>query len=364
MKVADLCDFLESSFSLSLQEEYDNSGLLVGEKDMDISNVLISLDVTEEIVTEALQKNCNVIVSHHPLIFRGIKNLAQQNLVNRVLIQCIHQHIALYAIHTNLDNHFQGVNAKIAQKLNLKKTKILAPKSDQLEKLVVYMPENALEKVDNAIFENGGGRIGNYSACHFRSKGLGTFMPNQDANPSIGDVFVREEVNEYRVEYLIPTTVKSSVSKALFAAHPYEEVAHEWLKIQNFNQEIGSGMIGELDSEITVSAFLQHLKKTFNCGVIKYTKPHTSTIKKVAICGGSGGFLLSKAIQASADIFISADFKYHDFFEADQKIIIADIGHFESEQFTGELIAEKLKEKFSNFAIHLTEINTNPINYL
>jgi len=364
MKVADLCEFLESSFSLSLQEEYDNSGLLVGERDMKISNVLISLDLTEEIVQEAIRKNCNVIVSHHPIIFRGLKNLAQQNLVNRVLIACIRQHIAIYAIHTNLDNHFQGVNAKIAEKLNLKNAKILAPKSDLLEKLVVYLPEDALAKIDKAIFENGGGRIGNYSACHFRSKGVGTFMPNEEAKPTIGEAFLREEVDEYRVEYLIPTTSKSSVSKALFSAHPYEEVAHEWIKIQNLNQEIGSGMIGELDTEITVSAFLQNLKKTFNCGSIKYTNPHTSTIKKVAVCGGSGSFLLSKAIQAGADIFISSDFKYHDFFEADHKIIIADIGHFESEQFTGELIAEKLKEKFSTFAIQLTEINTNPINYL
>ena len=364
MFIADLREFLESSFPLSLQESYDNCGLLVGDDSAEIKGVLISLDVTEAIVEEAIEKKCNVIVAHHPIIFKGIRNLSKNNLVNRVIIKCIRHNIALYALHTNLDNHNQGVNGKIAEKLDLIKTRVLLPKADGLLKLVVFIPVDNLEQIDKAIFENGGGQIGNYSECHFRSRGIGTFMPNEEANPTVGKALVREEIAEYRVEYLVPQHLKETVHRAMLAAHTYEEVAHEWIPIKNVNQEIGAGIIGELKAEVPVEVFLTELKNTFNCESIRFTKPHQPMIKKVAICGGSGSFLIERAIREKADIFISADIKYHDFFEADNQLIIADIGHFESEQFTGELIAEKLKEKFSTFAIQLTQINTNPINYL
>jgi dinuclear metal center YbgI/SA1388 family protein len=364
MLVKNLCVFLEESFPLVLQESYDNCGLLVGNDQTVINGVLIALDVTESVVDEAIKKNINVIISHHPVIFKGIKNLSNPNLTNRIIIKCIQHNISLYAIHTNLDNHHQGVNAKIAEKLNLKNTRVLAPMRGTLLKLIVYMPIHALPILDKAIFENGGGRIGNYSACHFRNLGIGTFMPNDKANPTIGKAYIREEVEEYRVEYLVLSHHKEAVAAAMISAHPYEEVAHEWYPIQNVNEEFGAGMIGTLEYEIPVEEFLHLIKTKFNCGCIKYTKPHKPYIKKVAICGGSGSFLMNDALRQQADIFISSDFKYHDFFDAEGKLIVADIGHFESEQFTSELIAEKLKEKFSTFAIQLTEINTNPINYL
>ena len=364
MIISNLINFLELHFPISLQESYDNCGLLLGDDTVEIKGVLISLDVTEKVVEEAIEKNCNVIISHHPIIFKGIKNLSKKNYTNRVLIKCIQNNIALYAIHTNLDNHINGVNSKIAEKINLINTKILQHKKDALLKLVVYMPTNKLEVLDNAIFESGGGKIGNYSECHFRNAGIGTFTPNEKANPTLGKKLIREQVDEFRVEYLVPIHSKEAVYNAMIGAHPYEEVAHEWISIQNLNQDIGSGIIGDLVEEISVENFLNQIKETFQCGIIKFSNSTKNNIKKVAVCGGSGSFLITEAKSQKADVYITSDVKYHDFFEGENQLIIADIGHYESEQFTGELIAEKLKENFSNFAIHLTEINTNPINYL
>ncbi len=270
----------------------------------------------------------------------------------------------LYAIHTNLDNHIDGVNAAIAKRIGLVHQRILRPMSNQLYKLVVYVPKDALNTLDQAIFEAGAGSIGNYSDCHFRSEGTGTFRPNDRANPTIGSTGIREEVQEYRVEYLVPKMQLGNVLRAMTNAHPYEEVAHEIISIENKDPRLGAGLIGELAEEVDAMTFLKSLKSSFNCQVIRHTALLDKPIKTVALCGGAGSFLLSDAIRAKADIFITGDFKYHEFFDAEKHLIIADIGHFESEQFTPQLLAEKLKEKFTKFAVHLTDLNTNPINYL
>jgi dinuclear metal center YbgI/SA1388 family protein len=363
MKLYQITQFLESNFPLALQESYDNSGLLIGDKEMEITGVLICLDSIEEIVDEAILKKCNLIIAHHPIVFKGLKKITNSNYIERVVSKCIKNDIALYAIHTNLDNHFQGVNREIVNRIGLKNVKILQPITGNLSKLVVFVPKDSLHKVDEAVFNAGAGEIGNYAECHFRTEGIGTFKGNEASNPVIGKQNKREEVAEFRVEYLVSNYNLKNVLNALFSAHPYEEVAYEIFPIQNSNQFEGAGMIGELESEIDEIAFLTQLKSTFNCGVIRHTQLLGRKIKKVAVCGGSGSFLLSKAIQQKADIFITGDFKYHEFFDAEKQIIIADIGHFESEQFTSNLLAERLKENFTNFAIHLTEHNTNPINY-
>jgi len=363
MKLKTITQFLEQQFPLSLQESYDNSGLLIGNPEMEIVGVLICLDSIEKIVDEAIEKNCNLIIAHHPIIFKGLKKLTESNYIERVVTKCIKNDIALYAIHTNLDNHYQGVNREIANRIGLKKCNILQPLSGNLSKLVVFVPKESLNQVDEAVFGAGAGQIGNYSECHFRTEGQGTFKGNEASNPAIGRANKRETVAEFRVEYLVSNYNLKKVISALFEAHPYEEVAYEIYPTQNSNQFEGAGMIGELENEQEEIAFLSQLKTTFKCGVIRHTQLHGKKIKKVAICGGSGSFLLSKAIQQKADIFITGDFKYHEFFDAENKLIIADIGHFESEQFTTNLLAEKLKENFTNFAIHLTEHNTNPINY-
>ena len=363
MKLKAITQFLEHQFPLSLQESYDNSGLLIGNLEMEITGVLICLDSIEKIVDEAIEKSCNLIIAHHPIIFKGLKKMTESNYIERVVSKCIKNDIALYAIHTNLDNHFEGVNKEIANRIGLKNLRILQPIQGNLSKLTVFVPKDALEKLDEAIFKAGGGQIGNYSECHFRTEGTGTFKGNENSNPQIGNKNVREAFEEFRVEYLVSNYNLRSVLNAMYAAHPYEEVAYEIYPIQNSNQFEGAGMIGELETEQDEIAFLKQLKSTFNCGIIRHTQLLGRKIKKVAVCGGSGSFLLSKAIQQKADIFITGDFKYHEFFDAEKQIIIADIGHFESEQFTTNLLAERLKENFTNFAIHLTEHNTNPINY-
>ena len=364
MKVSDIVSYLETSFPLSLQESYDNSGLLCGRMDQEVTAALLCLDSIEATVDEAIAKKCELIIAHHPIVFKGLKKITGTSYVERVIEKCIQHRISLYAIHTNLDNHIDGVNAEIAKRIGLTNRRILRPMHQQLYKLVVFVPQEALSALDHALFEQGVGTIGNYSECHFRTEGIGTFTPNERANPTIGTSHFREEVKEFRVEYLVP---KSMIGKALFAmyeAHPYEEVAHEIYPIDNVNPNLGAGMLGELNEAMETTEFLLQLKKSFHCQVIRHTNICKKHIKTVAICGGSGSFLLADAIKSKADIFITGDFKYHEFFDAENHLIIADIGHFESEQFTPQLLAEKLKEKFTKFAIHLTGLNTNPINYL
>ena len=362
--VKEIVHYLEESFPLSLQESYDNSGLICGRMDQEVQGVLLCLDSLEATVDEAIAKNCQLIIAHHPIIFNGLKKITGNTYVERVIQKCIQHHISLYAIHTNLDNHINGVNGEIANRLGLKNRRILRPMTNQLYKLVVFVPKNSLSAIDSALFQIGVGSIGNYSECHFRTEGIGTFMPNELANPSIGTKNIREEVAEFRVEYLVPKPLIGIALRTLFEAHPYEEVSHEIYPIENQDQRLGAGMIGELPLEMDALSFLKSLKTTFNCQVIRHTEVLSKPIKTVALCGGSGSFLLTDAIRSKADIFITGDFKYHEFFDAESHLIIADIGHFESEQFTPQLLAEKLKEKFTKFAVHLTDLNTNPINYL
>lgn len=361
--IQEIKNYIESLVPLSTQESYDNCGLLVGDLTTEIDNVLISLDCTEEIVDEAIAKKCQLIVAHHPIIFKGLKQINGDDYVQRVVMKAIQNNIGIYVAHTNLDNYRYGVNYEISNRLGLKNQRILQPKEQSLSKLIVYIPHDHAANVTDAIFEAGAGRIGNYSECHFSTSGMGTYKPDENAHPFEGQVGNRNEVEEVKAEFLVENSRLTNVVTALIEAHPYEEVAYDILPLKNKNGYEGAGMIGELEMEISEDQFLDLVKKTFNCGVIKYTQKLCKSIKKVAICGGAGSFLISQAIAKKADVFITSDVKYHEFFDADERILLMDIGHYESEQFTKDLIADILKKKFSTFAIHLTERNTNPINY-
>jgi dinuclear metal center YbgI/SA1388 family protein len=363
MKISNVIGFLESRVPRSMQEAYDNCGLLVGDREQAITGVLIALDCTPEIVEEAERTNCNLIIVHHPVIFKGLKKLTGTNAVEQTIIACIQKNIALYAIHTNLDNYQFGVNQEIGKRLGLKELRILRPKKEVLNKLIVYVPFDAASAVSEAVFSAGAGKIGNYKECSFTLEGTGTFMPVGDANPTTGELNVRSELRELRMEFLVSTHVINPVLKAMREAHPYEEVAYELIALQNENQTEGSGMYGELEKPLDEVTFLAQLKKDFNCGCIRHTKLLGRQIKRVAFCGGSGSFLLQDAKAVGADVFITGDFKYHEFFDAEEELVIADIGHYESEQFTVNLLADILTENFSTFAVRLTGINTNPINY-
>lgn len=363
LKIKDITDYLDSYAPGSYQESYDNSGLLAGNKNDELKGALISLDATEAVVEEAIEKKCNLVVSHHPIIFRGLKKLTGSNYVERTVIKAIQNNIALYAIHTNLDNIYTGVNKKICEKLQLANTKILAPKDDQLNKLTTFIPREDADKVMEAVYKAGAGQIGNYSHCSFRVAGTGTFLPNEKANPHVGETGKLQREEETRVEFIFPAHLKNRVLAALKKAHPYEEVAYYLHALLNENQEVGSGMVGELESPMSGGEFIQYLKQKMELKLVKHTQVLDKPVKKVAVCGGAGSFLLRKAISQQADVFVSSDFKYHEYFDAEDKIVIADIGHYESEVFTKELIYETLYKNFSNIALHFSTTNTNPVIY-
>ncbi len=345
------------------QESYDNSGLIVGDSSWEVSGVLASLDCTEEVVDEAIRKNCNLIISHHPIVFKGLKKFNGSNYVERTVIKAIKNDIALFAIHTNLDNVNLGVNFKIAEKLQLNNISILSPKAQTLKKLTTYVPESHLETLANALHTAGAGQIGNYKDCSFRTAGTGTFTPTENTNPFSGSINVKSFENEIKLEVIVPIDKEVAILRTLKEVHPYEEVAYYIHLVDNLNQEIGSGAFGSLKRPMEGVEFLNYLKTQMNLKVIRHTKLCKDKIQKIAICGGSGGFLLNNAIGAGADVFITADYKYHEFFDAENKIIIADIGHYESEFFTKDLISEVITKNIANIAVILSEINTNPINY-
>jgi dinuclear metal center YbgI/SA1388 family protein len=362
MKLSEITSFLEHFAPLEWQEDYDNSGLIVGKQNQEINQALISLDCTEAVIDDAIQSNCNLIISHHPIVFKGMKRFNDANYIERVISKAIKHDIALYAIHTNLDNIQLGVNKRIMDRLSVQNTVILSPKESILKKLSVFVPNSHGSKVRNALFAAGAGNIGNYSECSFNIDGTGTFLPKENANPTLGKIGTREETKETSIEVIYPKHLERGILIALFESHPYEEVAYNIYPLSNTYQEVGSGMIGNLPEALSPDDFLAYLKEKMQVSVIRHTKK-IKKIQRIAVCGGTGSFLLKQAIRAGADVFISADFKYHEFFDAENKIMIADIGHFESEQFTQHLLLERIRNKFPNFAIRITIENTNPIKY-
>lgn len=363
MKLAEITNFLESIAPLNYQEDYDNSGLIVGNTNDEINAALVALDCTEQIVDEAIAKNCNLIITHHPIVFKGLKKFNGKTYVERVVLKAIKNNIALYAIHTNLDHVAHGVSAEICKRLGIVNAKILAPKNNLLKKLVTFCPTAQANELRNALFTAGAGHIGNYSDCSFNVNGTGTFKGGDGANPYVGEIGLQHQEAEVRIETIFKVQDERKVLLALLENHPYEEVAYDIYPLANKLENVGAGMVGWLPQEMEVNDFLHHVKDKMQTKVIRHTALLAKKIKKVAVCGGSGSFLLKDAIAAGADAFITADFKYHEFFDAENKLIICDIGHYESEQFTSNLLIDNIQEKFPNFAIRLTEHNTNPINY-
>ncbi len=363
MKITDIIQTLEAFAAPELQEDYDNSGLIIGSDFWECTGILCTLDVTPEIIKEAIANNCNLIISHHPIIFKGLKKLNGKNVLENTIIEAIKANIAIYAAHTNMDNIVLGVNAKIAEKLGLKEFIILDPKPKLLRKLITFAPIDQADRVRKALFEAGAGHIGKYAECSFNSEGFGTFKAEDGADPYVGDIGKQHNEKEVKIEIVYPAYLELQIIKALVAHHPYEEVAYDIFTMENVHYGIGAGIIGSLETPLTEQDLLQKLKTTFNSGVIKHTALRGKTIRIVALCGGSGSFLIDKAIRAKADIFITADLKYHDFFLANGEILITDIGHYESEQYTVELFQEILLKKYPTFAVLKTAVNTNPIKY-
>jgi dinuclear metal center YbgI/SA1388 family protein len=363
MKISDVIAFLESLAHPSLQEHYDNAGLIIGDKNWQCKGIVCSLDATEEVVKEAVARNCNLVVAHHPIIFGGLKKINGKNYVERTVITAIKSDIAIYAIHTNLDNVVHGVNGKICELLGLQSISILSPKESTLKKLFTFVPVEKAEQVRNAIFQAGGGKIGNYAECSFNSEGSGTFKAKKGARPYVGEIEKQHQEKELKIEVIFPSWLEIAVISAMKAAHPYEEVAYDVINLANKQQNVGSGAIGELPNSMNENDVLNKIRQTFDLEVIRHTALLNKPVRKIAVCGGAGSFLVSTALAAGADMYITADMKYHEFFDASGRMVIADIGHYESEQFTVELLAEILEQKFPNFAVLKTQVKTNPVRY-
>jgi dinuclear metal center YbgI/SA1388 family protein len=363
MKISSVIQHLEAFAPPAFQEAYDNAGLITGNEQWECTGILISLDATEEIVHEAIDQRCNLIVAHHPIIFRGIKKLTGKNYVERTIISSIKNGIAIYAIHTNLDNVIKGVNGKIAELLNLQNTSILQPREQLLKKLVTFAPLKDAENIRSVLFEAGAGQLGKYSECSFNIEGTGTFKAEEGADPHVGEIGKRHEEKEIKIEVIFPGYLQQKIVSAMIESHPYEEVAYDILSLSNYISDVGSGLVGELAEEADENQLLQRIRNSFNLKVIKHTRLLGKKVKKIAVCGGAGSFLIGAAIASSADVYITSDIKYHEFFDADNKILLIDIGHYESESFTMDLLSTNLKEKFRNFAVLKTKMNTNPVRY-
>lgn len=361
--VSDVVKVLEGFAPLQYQESYDNCGLQIGRLSDPVTATLLTLDVTEQVVDEALVLGANFILSHHPLIFGGVKSLTGKTDAERAIIKAIQNNISIYASHTCIDNHFRGVSYKMAEKLGLTNIQPLQAQAGQLFKLVTFIPTDYLETVRTAIFEAGAGHIGDYDCCSYSVSGEGTFRASENANPFVGEKGTLHTEPEKRFETIFPKHLEKKVIQALLKAHPYEEVAFDIYPVTNKNPLSGAGAIGEVQSLMEEETFLEKIKEVFAAPCVRHTRLLGKPIKKVAMCGGSGSFMLSGAMAQNADIFISADFKYHQFMDAENKIIIADIGHYESEQYILEVFYELLSKNFSKFANYFTKVNTNPINY-
>jgi dinuclear metal center YbgI/SA1388 family protein len=363
MKIGDLISEVEKFAAPELQEDYDNAGLITGLPGWDCTGVLCSLDVTVAVIRDAKENNCNLVIAHHPIIFKGLKRINGRNYVEQVVIEAIKNDIAIYAAHTNLDNIVLGVNGMIAKKLGLQNISILQPKNKMLRRLITFAPVNKAEGVRDAVFAAGAGHIGKYSECSFNSNGTGTFRAQEGADPYVGEIGRRHYENETKIEIVYPFYLENQVVEALVDNHPYEEVAYDIFTMDNVHFGIGAGVTGELKEPMEEKEFLKFVKDTFKAGGIRHTQLLGKPLKKVALCGGAGSFLIKKALQTGADIYITADVKYHEFFDAEEKMVIADIGHYESEQFTIDLVHDLLLEKFPTFAVLKTKVNTNPVRY-
>lgn len=363
MKISDAISYLENLAHPSLQESYDNAGLLTGNADWECTGIIVTLDVTEDVVNEAVSKKCNLIVAHHPIIFKGLKKINGKNYVERTIIAAIKNDVAIYAIHTNLDNIIGGVSGRMADRLGLKKVSILAPRPGGLKKLFTFIPVDHVEAVKDALFAVGAGHIGNYSECGFETTGTGSFKANDEATPFVGKINERHNEREMKIEMIFPAHLESQLVKKLREVHPYEEPAFDIIQLDNSHPGQGSGVVGELEKAMSTEQFLLLVKESFQLEVIRHTPFRTKEIRRVALCGGAGSFLISNALASGADAYITGDVKYHEFFDENGKMAILDIGHYESEQYTIDLLRERLAEKFPTFAVLKTSVNTNPVRY-
>jgi dinuclear metal center YbgI/SA1388 family protein len=359
MKIKEVIHFLEQKFPLHWQEDFDNSGVQCGDKEREITGIVVCFDLSEAVIEEAIAKGANMVISHHPIIYRSdLKRIEPTNRVGKILCKALENKILLYSMHTNIDSGKEGGNVVFAQKLELQKLSVLSPKTNQFYKLVVFTPEENSILLKEALFKAGCGNMGNYSHCSYSSEGLGSFKPLAGSNPHIGQTNRIARVEEERIEIIFPKIKKRQVIETLYKNHPYEEPAFDIIALENLNREIGLGRVGELPKQMSAQEFIQYVKEKLNLESLKFSGNINAEIKKVAVCGGGGASLITDALAAEADAFITGDLKYHDFFIPENKMLLIDIGHFEGEHFIREIIVSLLQENFNTFATHFTKVES------
>lgn len=362
-KVSEIINCITDVAPLQLQEDYDNSGLLVGDPNNEVESALITFDITEEAIDEAIEKNCKLIISHHPIIFKGLKKLTQQTYIERIVAKAIRNDIALACMHTNLDNSDRGVSMALARQLGLEDIRILDPMKNRLAQIVVFCPVEQAESVRHAMCEAGAGHTGNYGQCAFQVHGKGSFKALEGSHPFVGKHNELHFEDEIRIETIVPDFLVGKVVAAMKHVHPYEEPAYNIYPVGNEYGKAGGGAFGKLGNPTDEKEFLNIVRQKLGIPCLKHSRLTGRKIEKVAVCGGSGAFLISKAISCGADIYITSDIKYHDYFDADGKIILVDAGHYETEQFSKEIIKGLINEKFPKFATLISERTTNPVHY-
>ena len=364
MKIKEIVSALERFAPLPLQDGFDNAGLQIGLTEAEATGALLCLDVTEAVLDEAIGLGYNLVIAHHPLLFKGCKSITGRDYVERCILKAIKNDIVIYAAHTNMDNAWGGVNFKIAEKLGLKNVRVLEPKEEALVKLVTYVPVAQAEEVRNALFAAGCGCIGRYDSCSYNVEGSGTFRAQEGTHPYCGAVGELHTEAEVRIETIVTAYRKAGAGRALLKVHPYEEPAFDLYPLQNTWQQAGAGVIGELEKPETELEFLKRVKKTFEVECLRHNKLMGREIQTVALCGGAGAFLLPLAIRQRADVFLTGEIKYHEFFGHEGEILLAETGHYESEQYTKEIFYTIIRDLFPSLDVQQTRVNTNPIKYM
>jgi len=342
----------------------DNVGLQVGSAKRKVKNILLALDLNMKVIIEAVKKDCNIIITHHPLLFNPLRKIDTDQDNTSLLVEKLIKHdITLFSAHTNLDFTKDGVSFELAKTLKLTNLRFLSNIKSAQYKLIVFVPEGHIEKVASAIFENGGGIIGEYSNCSFRTKGQGSFKGSKKTSPSIGKKLNYEKTDEIKLEVLIDSWKLNEILSAIRSVHPYEEIAYDVYPLNNENVNYGIGAIGELHTAMNQREFFNHVSKSLKINNFRYTTGKTNKIKTVAVCGGSGSEVIPAAIKKGADALITADIKYHTFFDNERKILLIDAGHYETEIFSLNEVNKRLADLIKKKKNKVFKYNgsTNPV---
>ncbi len=366
MRCSEIITYFEEWAPKEISWQRDNVGLQVGSFEREVKNILISLDFTDRVLDDAIKKRCNLIITHHPFLFNPLRKIDTSKDRKSILLEkLIKNDITLYSAHTNLDFTKEGVSFQLARKLKLKNISFLVNLKSNQYKIIVFVPADAVDKVAQAIFNAGGGIIGQYSHCSFRTPGVGTFFGSEKTNLAVGKKISFEKIDEVKLEVLVNSWKQHKVISAMIKSHPYEEVAYDVIPVENSNVNYGSGAVGELENPISPGDFLNHVVRNLKIKNFRYTKGKNSKIRRVAVCGGSGSDLIRDAVNQNADAFITADLKYHTFQDYEGKIMLVDAGHYETEIHSLDEVKRRLTnflhERNSKVKIFKYSGSTNPI---